>query len=85
MTDVSSVPARTPSPLSRPKAAFNGHTGLPPSIKINGQSSNHADTQGYLAPPEADGLVYNEEDVIGQDPSWEPEVYGMGKSSVYCT
>jgi hypothetical protein len=71
MVETTSTPVRVPSPLSRPKAAFNGHTGFPPSIKFNNGDAKHA--EGIQASQEPD------EDVIGQDPSWEPEVYSMGK------
>jgi hypothetical protein len=71
MVETTSTPVRVPSPLSRPKAAFNGHTGFPPSINFNNGDAKNA--EGIQTSQETD------EDAIGQDPSWEPEVYSMGK------
>ena len=71
MVETTSTPVRVPSPLSRPKAAFNGHTGFPPSLNFNGGDTKHA--AGAQTSQDVD------EDVIGQDPSWEPEVYNMGQ------
>lgn len=75
MVETTSTPIREPSPLSRPKAAFNGHTGFPPALKFDGAEIPTDDAYGgvhrYQEP---------EGDAIGQDPSWEPEVYNMGKS-----
>lgn len=70
MVETTSIPT---SPLSRPKAAFNGHTGFPPSLKLNGNESQSYGQYDYQHDQEP------EEDVIGQDPSWEPEVHGMSE------
>jgi hypothetical protein len=74
MVETTSTPIREPSPLSRPKAAFNGHTGFPPSLKFNdGEITTDDAYEGVERDQEPD------DDAIGQDPSWEPEVYSMGK------
>jgi hypothetical protein len=64
---------REASPLSRPKAAFNGHTGFPPSLQFDGGDVPTNGKVGEIRTQDPD------EDAIGQDPSWEPEVYSMGK------
>lgn len=79
MVETASTPMRVPSPLSRPKAAFNGHTGFPPSIKINGESSSPVDSKSHQhRSQENHEPAEYEDDAIGQDPDWEPEVYNMG-------
>lgn len=74
MVETTSTPFREPSPLSRPKAAFNGHTGFPPSLKFNGGEIPTEDAYEGIQRDQ-----HPEEDAIGQDPDWEPEVYSMGK------
>jgi len=76
MVETTAPPIHETSPLSRPKAAFNGHTGSPPSL----------DFEGGLPSEEKYGARRNQEvdeDAIGQDPSWEPEVYSMGKCCAF--
>lgn len=73
--------APLPSPLSRPKAAFNGHTGYFPGPESQGESSGAANvrtTQDYsrLAP-----IDYGQKEVTEHDarPDWQTELSRIGQ------